>query len=159
MAFTRAAAIRATLILAACTAAAFAAQAQTRFAVSADGRQVTESSSGLVWRRCAEGMTWSGSACTGKPLKVTFAGAKAAAGKGWRVPTKEELLSLVDAQAKKKPRIDATAFPNTPSTPFWATRAGSDDDLNAWLVNFANGRVRGNIGQAKFPVRLVRAGA
>ncbi len=106
-------------------------------------------------------MTWSGSACTGKPLKVTFAGAKAAAraaGSGWRVPTKDELRALVDMSAKKKPRIDGTAFPNTPAMSFWAMRSGADDDLNAWLINFSNGKLYGNVGQAKFPLRLVRTG-
>ncbi|MGZ5892000.1 MAG: Lcl C-terminal domain-containing protein [Caldimonas sp.] len=164
MAITLPAAIRATVLVWICAVAAFSVQAQGRFTVSADGQLVTDSTSGLVWRRCAEGMKWNGSICAGKPLKYSFAGAKAAAsaaaadGKGWRVPTKEELLSLVDLKAKKKPKIDLTTFPNTPSLSFWATRAGSDDNLNAWLINFANGKLFGNIGQAKFPLRLVRTG-
>ncbi len=165
MAITLPAAIRAALIVCTCAVAAFAAQAQGRFVVSADGQQVTDSTGGLVWRRCVEGMKWNGSICAGKPLKYNFAGAKAAAaaaaadGKAWRVPTKEELLSLVDAKVKKKPKIDLAAFPNTPSLQFWATRAGGDDNLNAWLINFANGRLLGNIGQAKFRLRLVRTGS
>jgi hypothetical protein len=165
MAILRPAVIRASLLAWICAVAAGSVQAQGRFAVSADGQQVTDSTSGLIWRRCAEGMNWNGSACAGKPLKYKFTGAKAAAraaaaeGKAWRVPTREELLSLVDAKARKKPKIDVRAFPNTPSLSFWATRAGSDDDLNAWLINFANGRLFGNTGQAKFPLRLVRTAA
>jgi hypothetical protein len=163
MATTCPLAIRAPLLVWACAFAAFSVQAQARFAVSADGQQVTDSKNGLVWRRCAEGMQWNGSICSGKPLKVKFAGAKSAAGsagdgKTWRIPSKDELLTLIDVKAKKKPKIvDATAFPNTPSLPFWATREGTDDNLNAWLVNFANGKVQGNVGQSKFPLRLVRA--
>jgi hypothetical protein len=165
MAILRPAVIRASLLAWLCAVAACPVQAQGRFAVSADGQQVTDSTSGLVWRRCAEGMKWNDSVCAGKPLKYKFTDAKAAAraaaagGKAWRVPTREELLSLVDAKAKKKPKIDVRAFPNTPSLSFWATRAGSDDNLNAWLINFANGRLAGNIGQAKFPLRLVRTAA
>ena len=79
--------------------------------------------------------------------------------KAWRIPTKDELVTLVDKAAKKKPRIDVKAFPQTPSQPFWAMRPGSDDDLNAWLVNFANGKVHGNTGQRKLPLRIVRASA
>ena len=42
------------------------ALAQTpRYSYSADGSEVTDSKTGLVWRRCAEGMSWSSGACTG----------------------------------------------------------------------------------------------
>ncbi|MEO5845456.1 MAG: DUF1566 domain-containing protein [Caldimonas sp.] len=144
--------------------AACASHAQGRFAVSADGQEVTDSTARLTWRRCAEGMSWDGKACSGKMVKYTYAGAKQKAaavakdgGKAWRIPAREELVSLVDMASKKRPRIDAQAFPQTPSAPFWASRTGSDDNLNAWLVSFANGKVRANLGQAKFPLRLVRA--
>jgi hypothetical protein len=164
MAIMRSAAIRSWLVGGSCALAAFSVQAQGRFTVSADGQQVTDSTSGLVWRRCAEGMKWNGSICAGKPLRVKFTDAKAAArapaadGKAWRLPSREELRSLVDAKAKKKPKIDVAAFPNTPPLSFWAVREGSDDNLNAWLISFANGKLYGNVGQAKFPLRLVRSG-
>jgi hypothetical protein len=142
--------------------AAFAGHAQGRFAISADGQEVTDSTTRLTWRRCAEGMRWDGKACAGKLAKYMYGPAKRAAasgakgdGKAWRIPTRDELVTLVD-MARKKPRIDPQAFPQTPSAPFWASRPGSDDDLNAWLVNFGNGKVHANLGQAKFPLRLVR---
>lgn len=140
---------------------AMASQAQERFTASADGREVRDSTTQLSWRRCAEGMRWEVERCVGKPTRFTYAVAKktaAGSGAGWRVPTREELLGLVD-KAAKKPKIDGRAFPQTPALPFWSSRAGSDDDLGAWLVSFANGKVTGNIGQAKFPLRLVRSGA
>lgn len=146
--------------------AAAGANAQDRYAVAADGSEVTDTGSRLVWRRCIEGLQWNGTACTGKPMKFKFGEAKrhaADAAKGgsqaWRLPTRSELVSLIDKTPKKKrPLIDTAAFPQTPNLQFWATRPGSDDDLNAWLVNFANGRVYGNVGKARFPLRLVRAG-
>ena len=146
----------------ACVLLAFgaaASQAQERFAPSADGQEVRDASSNLTWRRCAEGQKWDGKACTGKATRYSYAAAKkaaAAAGQGWRIPTREDLVGLVDKSAKK-PRVDAKTFPNTPRQPLWASRAGSDDNLGAWLVN-PNGKVTGNVGQAKFPLRLVRAG-
>ncbi len=152
--------------LAAATLLVFAAassRAEGRFTVSADGQEITDSTTRLVWRRCAEGMRWDGKACSGKLAKYSYAAAKQAAasgakrdGKAWRIPVRDELVALLD-MAKKKPRIDTQAFPQTPSAPFWAARPGSDDDLNAWLVNFGNGKVHANLGQAKFPLRLVRA--
>ena len=136
---------------------ATASQAQGRFAISADGQEVTDTTTRLTWRRCAEGMRWDGKACSGKLAKFSYATAKQAAAsaaksaaKAWRIPTRDELVALVD-MAKKKPRIDPQAFPQTPSAPFWASRPGSDDDLNAWLVNFANGKVHGNARPGQVP--------
>jgi hypothetical protein len=144
--------------------AAACSQAQGRFTVSADGQEVTDTSTQLTWRRCAEGMEWKGDACSGKLLKFSYAGAKKRAAsvsktdaKAWRVPTRAELTGLIDKKALKKPKIDRTAFPTTPTTPFWASRPGTNDDLNAWLVSFSSGKVTGNVGQAKFALRLVRS--
>jgi len=153
--------------IAACTLLALAAaasHAQGRYAISSDGQEVTDSTGHLTWRRCAEGMRWDGKTCTGKAATYKYAGAKQAAetaasgGKAWRIPTREELVALLDKTTKKKPLIDAKAFPGTPKAAFWAIREGHDDDLNAWLVNFSSGRVSGNAGQKKFPLRLVRSG-
>jgi hypothetical protein len=144
---------------------AAASHGEGRFAVSSDGQEVTDATSHLTWRRCAEGMRWNGKACAGKLAKYTYAGAKKAAeaakssGKAWRIPAREELVALVDMKAKKKPRVDGGAFPNSTNGPYWASREGSDDDLNAWLVNFGNGKVHANLGQAKFPLLLVRSGS
>ncbi len=141
--------------------AAASTQAQGRFTISSDGQEVTDTTTKLVWRRCAEGQKWDGKVCAGKLLKVKYAGAKSAAagvGSGWRLPSREELVAIVD-MTKKKPRIDPQAFPSTPALPFWATKQGSTDNLNAWVVSFANGKVKANLGEAKFPLRLVRGGA
>ena len=145
---------------------ASASQAQDRFTISSNGQDVTDTTSKLVWRRCAEGLRWDGKTCAGKVKTFKYPEAKeaaAAAAKGdakaWRIPTRDELVALVDKTAKKKPHIDVKAFPETPAKPFWAMRPGSDDDLNAWLVNFANGKVSGNTGQRRFPLRLVRTSA
>jgi hypothetical protein len=138
--------------------AAASSQAQGRFTVSADGQEVTDSATHLTWRRCAEGLAWDGKTCAGKLARYKYGAAKVAAsgvGKGWRIPSRQELVGLVDMQ-RKKPSIDPVAFPGTPAMMFWATKEGSTDDLNAWLVSFANGKVQANLGEAKFPLRLVR---
>ena len=144
--------------------AAASAGAQGRFMVSADGAEVTDTSTKLVWRRCVEGMHWDGKACAGKVMKFKFAEAKRhaadsakASGQAWAIPARTELVSIVDrTPKKKKPLIDNAAFPQTPALQVWATRPGTDDNLNAWLVSFANGKVYGNMGEARFPLRLVR---
>ena len=145
---------------------ASASQAQARYTISADGQEVIDTTTRLAWRRCAEGLRWNGKECAGKLKTFKYPEAREAAAaavkgeaKAWRIPTKDELVALVDKTATKKPRIDIAAFPQTPAKPFWAVRPGSDDDLSAWLVNFANGKVTGNAGQRSFHLRLVRASA
>ena len=138
--------------------------AQSRYTVSADGQEVQDTQANLTWRRCTEGMNWDGKTCAGKASKFSYRAAQkhatASAGKSpqtWRLPTKTELLSLVDKSQKKKPLIDASAFPSTPNAMFWASRPEANDNLNAWIINFGNGRVYGNTGSKAPYVRLVRA--
>lgn len=138
---------------------ATAAHAQGRFTVSADGQEVTDAQTKLVWQRCAVGMKWDGKTCVGKATRMTLAQAKKAqdaANPAWHAPSKDELTALVDKSQKKKPKIDATAFPATPSGVFWALRPETSDNLNAWLVDFRNGRVSGNTRKSLYFVRLVR---
>jgi hypothetical protein len=142
------------------------APASARFVVSADGQDVLDTSTQLTWRRCAEGAQWNGSACKGKPIKFTLAGARKYVGElsakspnaAWRIPTKDELLGIV-VIGKKAPMIDQASFPNTPSAGFGALRPGFDDNLNGWVVRFRNGHVLGYNGEAKFLLRLVRKAA
>lgn len=153
-----------------------AAHAQTqapapgRFTVMADGQEVLDTKTNLVWRRCVEGMKWDGKICGGKPVKYKLseakgvaAGATKASGKTWRIPNRDDLTGIIVAPVKKRiielPRkalVDPAAFPNTPATVFWALRPGYEDNLNAWTVNFGNGHVYGSPG-GKYLLRLVRA--
>lgn len=152
---------RASLALVAlASCAAFAQQPGGRFMPSADGQEVLDTKTNLVWRRCVEGMKWDGKTCAGKPLKMKYALAKQRAaeekgGQAWRVPAKEELTTLVDKQQKKKPLVDQDAFPNQPKVLYWAKRQGFDDNLNAWTVDFGNGKAYGDGGN-KHGLRLVR---
>jgi len=141
--------------------AASAPQAASRFTISADGNEVTDTTTKLTWRRCAEGQKFDGKTCAGKPTKLKFGAAKeaaTAAGGGWRVPTRDEITALLAKGKLKKgdARFDAQAFPGTPKVLFWATRPGFDDNLNAWLVNFQSGKVDGNSGAGKYALRLVK---
>lgn len=132
-----------------------AAHADGRFVISADGQEVTDTQTKLVWQRCTVGQSWDGKTCAGKASKVTLAKAKEM-GPNWRLPTKDELTGLVD-KTQKKPMIDKAAFPGTPAAIFWSTRPEATDNLGAWLVDFKNGRVFGNTRKASYMVRLVRA--
>lgn len=144
-----------------------AASAQL-YTISADGGEVadeqqTELFTGLIWRRCAEGMTYSDGTCTGAASKFTFDEAMQYAksefvrtGIAWRVPTKDELASILNK--KLRPAIDPSAFPATPSDAFWSSSLTGYDAVTAWNVNFYYGSVGAEGRYGRSYVRLVRAG-
>ena len=134
------------------------------FTVSADGQEVTDTKTGLIWRRCAEGMTASGGTCTGTASGFTHEAALTrastqvtATGVAWRLPNVKELSSIAD-KSRSNPAIDVAAFPATPATHFWSSSpyVGSADF--AWVVNFYDGFVGSGFRGFSLDVRLVRAG-
>ena len=146
--------------------AAGCAWADAPFTVSADGTEVTDGRTGLVWRRCAEGMAATGGTCTGTASTFTHEQALARArdqatstGVAWRLPNVKELASIVD-RSKSNSTIDAVAFPATPANAFWSSSPDVGYAYGAWYVDFVIGDV-GGYGYLRFYtlyVRLVRAG-
>jgi Protein of unknown function (DUF1566) len=133
-------------------------QAQSRYAYSADGAEVTDAQTGLVWRRCSAGQTWSGTNCVGGFTVLTHEGALAYAATqtGWRLPNIKELRSLVD-ENKTFPSLDTVAFPGTATAAYWSSTPDVQLSSSAWCVDFAQGAVR-STGRNTFGVlvRLVR---
>jgi uncharacterized protein (TIGR02145 family) len=133
----------------------------------------------LQWQRCSRGQTWTGVSCTGKAQEYTWEQANKLAPDGWRLPTRDELASLVYCSSGKPafwpassggnqgrlcegdslpPAIREDAFPNTPSKWYWSSSLDDRSPDGAWIVNFYNGHVNGNSkGFARY-VRLVRGG-
>jgi tetratricopeptide (TPR) repeat protein len=118
----------------------------------------------LIWRRCAEGMVYSGGTCIGTASTFNFDEAlhhaqseASRTGIAWRVPKKDELFGIVDKN--HRPTIDPAAFPATPDNfLFWSSSPyeGSSDD--AWSVYFGDGNAIGSYRVVRNYVRLVRAG-
>ena len=149
-----------TLLLTTCLLSPVPALAEYSF--SADGSEVTDSITGLTWRRCSEGMAWSGGTCTGTAATYTHEGAlqraasEATASKAWRLPNVLELSSITKAGEAVNPSIDTTAFPGTPSSYFWSSSPYVGYSNDAWDVSFSNGDVNNNYRNYDFHVRLVR---
>jgi Protein of unknown function (DUF1566) len=141
--------------LLACTAA------QAALTPNAAGDEITDSKTGLIWKRCPEGMVWSVNTCTGTAATYTheqaLARATAQAGAaGWRLPNVKELSSIVDA-SRISPAIDTAAFPATPSYYFWTSSPYAGYSSFAWSVNFGYGGVYdGYLRLNTLHVRLVR---
>jgi hypothetical protein len=56
----------------------------------------------------------------------------------WRLPTRIELVSIVD-YTKSSNTIDATAFPSTPGAAFWTSSPYAPQSGVAWHIHFDSG--------------------
>ena len=84
----------------------------TRFEFSGD--EARDTTTGLVWRRCALGADWASGACAGEAKRFDHDSAIEAAralGADWRLPTINELFYLVDSSCAGRP-LDSEAFPD-----------------------------------------------
>ena len=139
--------------------AAHTAQAQTRFSYSADGSEVIDSKTGLVWQRCSAGQSWSAglNTCTGTAATYTHEAALSFAKiqTGWRLPNVRELSSITD-KSLINPAIDVTAFPVTPANLFWTASPYAGIAAYAWYVSFLDGYIYSISRNSSHHVRLVR---
>lgn len=127
------------------------------YTYSADGSEVTDAGTGLVWYRCSVGQTWSGTTCTGTPSTFDhrLAMSHASSQTGWRMPNVKELASIVSIN-HLYPSIDTTVFPNTVSGTYWSATPFGSDVSYAWYVSFSLGLVNNTSRIPFYYVRLVR---
>ncbi|MFZ5698770.1 MAG: DUF1566 domain-containing protein [Pseudomonadota bacterium] len=123
----------------------------SRFTINPDNT-VTDTSTGLIWSRETIAK------------RATHEEAKAAAeklGEGWRLPTADELLSLVD-RTRYSPAIDTDAFPDTKNDWYWTDTAYAPAPSSAvWVVFFYLGLAGGyrrSYGACVRAVRVAPAG-
>jgi hypothetical protein len=84
-------------------------------------------------------LEWSNTLLDGKPVNYEAAEkAIAALGEGWRIPTFEELFSLVD-RTRHDPAIDTEKFPDTKSTWYWSSTPTAWNSAAVWVVGFGYG--------------------
>ncbi|CAK0752258.1 conserved exported hypothetical protein [Gammaproteobacteria bacterium] len=135
----------------------------SQFTDNRDGT-VSDTVTGLMWKRCAEGMNWDGVSCSDNASFFTWsnalqqAAASGYAGKAdWRLPNIKELRSIVERQCSD-PSINLSVFPNTPSSYFWSGSPVAGDSSSAWSVSFGNGYASWDGRYFGSAVRLVRGG-
>ena len=77
----------------------------------------------------------------------------------WRLPTADELQTLVDyGIASPGPTLDTDYFPNTVQGWFWSSSPYVGFTFNAWFVSFGYGSVDYSSRGGSVAVRLVRGG-
>lgn len=107
----------------------------------------------LIWSLQLQSRTWSDAAGSSFPDAGHNAVARCGYSTGWRLPTRRELLSIVD-NSRTSPAIDTNYF-NGASGRHWSS------DINvsgAWAVFFSDGSTSSGIKSSPFSVRLVRSG-
>lgn len=72
----------------------------------------------------------------------------------WRLPTVDELITLVDYSASS-PSIKTEYFPNNNSKGYWASSSNSSDNHDSWAV-YTGGAAMRTLESFNFNVRLVR---
>lgn len=77
----------------------------------------------------------------------------------WRVPTANELMSIVDYSKALAPATDAYGFPNQTSSPYWSSDVrATAPTADAWKVDFSNqGAVVIDTQSQAFRALLVRS--
>ncbi len=142
----------------------------SRYRDNGDGT-VTDLQTGLQWQQCSVGLSGSGCA-TGSIISFTWDQAMQqgddlnsrggfAGHTDWRLPSKEELESLVE-KACYAPAINTTLFPNAvvrhrvPG--YWSSSPYAANSDNAWVVYYYIGMSNDVPRKYDHAVRLVRGG-
>ena len=128
---------------------------------------VTHAKTGLMWKRCAEGL--SGATCaTGAATTVTWSNALATAESSsfagftdWRLPNLKELHSIVET-CGYDPAINQSIFPATPApafgSVFWSATSSASDPAKAAIFVFGGGGGVPDNKASRMHARLVRGG-
>jgi hypothetical protein len=60
---------------------------------------------------------------------------------GWRLPTLQELASLVEPTLRSRPTLPLNPFMDVRASIYWSATSAAGNPAFAWFVNFDNGQV------------------
>ncbi|MDX1960951.1 MAG: DUF1566 domain-containing protein [Leptospiraceae bacterium] len=119
---------------------------------------VTDTGTGLIWMRCPRGR--SGVSCgTGsnttdtRANQETYCSTLSLAGKVWRLPTRSELLTLVDFSSNAS--TIHPIFPNNGSINFWSSTINAQTPANSYNVTFNSAETGQIVSTTNSSVRCV----
>jgi hypothetical protein len=114
------------------------------------GGEVYDKKTDLTWARCSVGQHWREAiGCVGAVRTMTWDEALQQSGSGWRVPTEEELVTLVSPSCKS-PALNDEAFPGMDPQKLWYWSSSSCGASCPEHVTFEFGN-SGNYGSRAYP--------
>ena len=112
--------------------------ASERFVLVLNAQAVLDKETGLVWAKNANlaqgGKTWEEAVAYCRNIEIGNR-------KGWRLPTVEELATLVDPANSSPPLPTGHPFDNVRSNFYWSSTTFESDTRFAWNVSMISGYV------------------
>jgi hypothetical protein len=135
------------------------------FTEKGDGT-VTDEKTGLTWQKVDDGKAYNWYMAAGvsdtkfNPGGASVCGDLRLAGySDWRLPSKDELLTIVDSSIPEPgPTIDAAHFPGTRPTVYWSSTKGEGQPGAGFGVVFRSGNIFIGYKGSLWYVRCVRGG-
>jgi len=127
--------------------------AAERFVIVLDGGAVLDKETGLVWEKspATTARTWSSA--------VSYCYTRTVGGrKGWRLPTVEELASLIDTTRSNPALPGGHPFLNVQSNYYWSSTTVEGYTDYAWAVSLYLGLVTNDLKTGAIYVWPVRGG-
>jgi len=111
-----------------------------RFQLVLDGTGVLDKETGLVWEQSPDNTNvYNWETAQTHCNRLTKGGRL-----GWRIPTVQELLSLVDPSVYPGPTLPSGhPFSNVRDDIYWSATTAANDTSKAWTVGFGGGLVTG----------------
>ena len=112
-----------------------------------EGRFVRDVRNGITWYRCTLGQVWDSDTktCSGETVRlsqdeiiIAVQQAEQQLGGKWRLPTKDELESLICVECAP-PKIRQKYFPNIEREAYWSGTRNRWNGRMYWSVNFMTG--------------------
>ena len=128
--------------------------AAQRFVDALDGTAVLDKETGLVWAKAPDQALRSWQAAMDYCTSLSLGGRK-----GWRLPTIEELGSLVDPNASGTPKLPGGhPFQNVQTNVYWSSSSYTGNAGNAWNASLDAGSVVNGDKATAYYVWPVRSG-
>ena len=107
---------------------------ESRYIISADGNEVSDIHTNLIWQRCVLGQAWNGSTCSGSADQFDLSNVLNAGDDEWRLPNVKELSSLAALDGGK--RLNSTVFPDHIEAYHWSISNNHRNSGYLYVVNF-----------------------